>query len=276
MRSRLKRLILAVPFVVAGLAPARAEVVRIATEGAYAPYNYKDSSGKLIGFEIDLAAELCKRAALTCEVQEQAWDGIVPGLLADKFDAIMAAMNITDKREAVISFSRPYVKTPIRFVTTKTGVGAAHTASLPAITLEELDPAEAAEIKALAKLLSGKTIGVQASTSHEWFVKEYMKDSTIKAYDTMDNMILDLVAGRIDVGYTSTTFLAPIHKKTPGLVEFGPPMTGGLLGRGVAVGTRKESTELREKFSTAIGAMAADGSLSALATKWFGFDISAK
>jgi len=276
MKTGLKRMLLAVPLCFMGVAHAQTNVVRIATEGAYAPYNFKDSSGKLIGFEIDLAAELCKRAALTCEVHEQAWDGILPSLLANKYDAIMAAMNITDKREAVISFSRPYVKTPIRFVTLKKGPGADFASSVPAITLETLDPAETAEIGKLAKLLTGKTIGVQAATAHEGFVKEYMKGATIKSYDKMDNMILDLTAGRIDVGYTSVTFLAPILKKTPDLVEFGPPMTGGQLGRGVAVGVRKTDAELQKKFTTAIESMLADGSLSALSVKWFGLDISAK
>ncbi|KAF0228220.1 MAG: octopine/nopaline transport system substrate-binding [Beijerinckiaceae bacterium] len=276
MKNGLKTLLLAAPLCFMGIAQAQTQTVRIATEGAYAPYNFKDSSGKLVGFEIDLAAELCKRAALSCEVHEQAWDGIVPSLLANKYDAIMAAMNITEKREAVISFSRPYVKTPIRFVTTRKGTGADFVSSLPAITLEDIDATETAEIGKLSKLLAGKTIGVQAATAHEGFVKEHMKGATIKSYDKMDNMILDLTAGRIDVGYTSVTFLAPILKKTPDLVEFGPLMTGGQLGRGVAVGVRKTDTDLQKKFSAAIGGMLGDGSMSALAVKWFGIDISAK
>lgn len=276
MTTGLKHLLLAIPLCFIGAAHAQTPVVKIATEGAYAPYNFKNASGKLVGFEIDLAAELCKRATLTCEVHEQAWDGILPSLVANKYDAVMAAMNITDKREAVINFSRPYVKTPIRFVTTKKGTGAEYVSSVTAITLEDVDAAETAEIGKLAKLLAGKTIGVQAATAHEAFVKEYMKGATIKSYDKMDNMILDLTAGRIDVGYTSVTFLAPILKKTPDLVEFGPPMTGGQLGRGVAVGVRKTDVDLQKKFTTAIEGMLADGSLSALSVKWFGLDISAK
>lgn len=278
MKNAMKYLLLTIPFCAMNFSQAFAQnsVVKIATEGAYKPYNYKDASGKLIGFEMDLAVELCKRASLTCEIQEQAWDGIIPSLLANKYDAIMAAMNITEKREAVISFSKPYVKTPIRFVTLKNGTGANYTTTLSEITLEELDPAETAEIEKLSKLLAGKTIGVQGSTAHEWFVKQYMKDATIKSYDTMDNMILDLKAGRIDVGYTSTTFLAPIMKDSPELVQFGPIMTGGQLGRGIAVGVRKQDADLRQKFTTAITSMLSDGSMAALSVKWFGTDISAK
>src|SRR5260221_1351155 len=82
--------------------------IKIATEGAYAPYNFTEAGGKLAGFEIDLAAELCKRMKAECEVVAQDWDGIIPALSANKYDAIMAGMNITAKRLEVLNFSLPY------------------------------------------------------------------------------------------------------------------------------------------------------------------------
>ena len=88
--------------------------IRIATEGAYAPWNFTDSSGKLVGFELDLAQDLCKRMKAECEIVAQAWDGIIPALQAGKYDAIMAGMSITDKRKKVITFSRDYAATPAR------------------------------------------------------------------------------------------------------------------------------------------------------------------
>ena len=84
--------------------------VRIATEGAYPPWNATDSSGELVGFEVDLAKELCQRMDVECEVVAQDWEGIIPALQAGKYDAIMAGMNITEKRAAVIDFSSPYVQ----------------------------------------------------------------------------------------------------------------------------------------------------------------------
>ena len=72
----------------------------------------EDASGALVGFEVDLAADLCKRMKAQCEVVAQAWDGIIPALQAGKYDAIMAGMSITDKRKEVISFSRAYAQTP--------------------------------------------------------------------------------------------------------------------------------------------------------------------
>ncbi len=252
-----------------------ADKIRIATEGAYKPYNFKDQAGNLVGFEIDLAAELCKRMNIECEIVEQAWDGIIPSLVAGKYDAIMAGMSIKAKREKVISFSRYYAATPIRFATLKSSDLAGYEAGMDAITLSDVDAKEQAEIDALKAALKGKTVGVQGSTTHEDFMKQFMSDIDLKSYDTMDNMVLDLQAGRIDAGYTAVTFLGPLRKKNPDIVEIGPDMTGGPLGRGVAVGVRKEDNELREKFTAAIDSTIADGTLKTLAVKWFEFDASA-
>ena len=79
--------------------------IKIATEGAYKPWNFTDASGKLIGFEVDLAEDLCKRMKAKCEIVAQAFDGVIPALNAGKFDAIMAGMNITDKRKEAIAFT---------------------------------------------------------------------------------------------------------------------------------------------------------------------------
>lgn len=253
-----------------------ADKIKIATEGAYAPYNFKDSAGNLVGFEVDLANELCKRMQIECEIVEQAWDGIIPSLVAKKYDAIMAGMSIKAKREKVISFSRFYAATPIRFATLKGDSFAGFKSDIDAITLADVDAKEKAALDALKTALKGKTVGVQASTTHEDFMNEFMPDVDLKSYDTMDNMILDLEAGRIDAGYTAVTFLQPLKKKNPDIVEVGPGMTGGPLGRGVAVGIRKEDSALRDKFSAAINSTIKDGTLSKMAVKWFGFDASAQ
>src|SRR5690242_3496637 len=94
------------------LAQGKWSKIRIATEGAYAPWNFTAAGGKLDGFEVDLAGELCKRMNAQCEVVAQDWDGIIPALNASKYDAIMAGMNITDKRMEAVNFTRPYAGGP--------------------------------------------------------------------------------------------------------------------------------------------------------------------
>ena len=86
--------------------------IRIATEGAYPPWNTIDESGKLVGFEIDLAKELCRRMNVECEVVTQKWRSIIKGLNGGKYDAIMAAMSITEDRRKLVNFSRNYASTP--------------------------------------------------------------------------------------------------------------------------------------------------------------------
>ncbi len=254
---------------------ALAADIRIATEGAYAPYNFKDSAGNLVGFEVDLAAELCSRMGMECELVEQAWDGIIPSLVAGKYDAIMAGMSIKPEREEVISFSRYYAATPVQFGVPSTSPLIEDVASVPTLTLDDLDAAEEAELAALTEAMAGMTVGVQISTTHESFMQEFMPSIDLKSYDTMDNMILDLEAGRIEAGYTAVTFLGPLVAAGSDVSLIGPAMTGGPLGAGVAVGVRQEDNELRAAFSAAIDTMIADGSLSEMAVKWFEFDASA-
>ena len=82
--------------------------IKIGTEGAYPPWNSKDASGKLIGFEVELAYTLCRYIGKQCVIVEQDWDGMIPALIMRKFDAIMAGMSITDERKKAISFSQGY------------------------------------------------------------------------------------------------------------------------------------------------------------------------
>jgi hypothetical protein len=84
------------------------DTVKIATEGAYEPWNFTGAGGKLEGFEIDLANDLCARMKVKCEIVAQDWDGIIPALTAKKYDAIMAGMSITDERKKTIDFAGPY------------------------------------------------------------------------------------------------------------------------------------------------------------------------
>lgn len=258
---------------------AKGSKIRIATEGAYAPWNATDASGKLVGFEVDLAADLCKRMEIQCEVVQQAWEGIIPALQAGKYDAIMAGMSITAKRKEVIDFSRSYAQTPAVLVVTKSNPNAGFKTEAKLLTLDEVDAGEKAAVDAIIKTFKGKTIGVQISTTHENFLREYMgKDVTVKTYDTQENLDLDLQAGRVDAALASASYWVPLLASDKGkdMVMVGPNMVGGPFGAGVGAGIRKDDKSLTAMFDKAINAAIDDGSLEKLAVKWFGFDASAK
>ena len=259
-------------------ASAQNRKVKIATEGAYAPWNFVNSQGKLEGFELDLGAELCKRAKLDCEFVAQDWEGIIPSLTGKKYDAIMAGMNITPKRMETISFSRTYAVGPAGFLVMK---------SSPLVKMprgefnltSNLADAEKA-IEALKPNLKGKIIGVQVSTTHAAFADKYLKGTAeIREYKTTEQHDLDLSAGRIDAALGShSAFQATIDKTPAGkdMQIVGPILSGGPFGLGVAVGMRKEDKDLKEAFDKAIQSAIADGTVKSLTLKWFKVDMTPK
>jgi octopine/nopaline transport system substrate-binding protein len=250
--------------------------VRIATEGAYPPWNSTDASGQLIGFEIDLANDLCQRMQVECEIVAQDWEGIIPALTAGKYDVIMAGMSITDERKEVIGFSNNYAKTPGYFAVLKDSDLAAYEYPLEAADLDEIDGDEQAAIDSLKEALDGATVGVQVATTHANFLAEHLGDTVeIRSYDTQENLDLDLQAGRVDAALASASYWYPLMETEKGadFTLIGPALNGGPFGAGVGAGIRQEDTDLVEMFNKAIAEAEADGTINRLAQQWFGFDV---
>lgn len=249
--------------------------VRVASEGAYPPWNAIDPSGKLVGFDIDVMNEVCTRVKLECSMQAQEWKTIIPSLNAGKYDAIIAGMMITEKRLQAIDFAGPYASTPSTLALAKGSPLAGYKAKLERVDLNEVTPAEQAEIDGFRVLLKGKTIGVQTSTTHAAFIDKYLGDAgiTIRRYDTQENLDMDLQAGRIDAAEASLSVWFPRIKEAPDkYVLIGPLWSGDVLGKGNGIGIRKEDKELKALFNKGLDSAMQDGTLRKLALKWFGFD----
>lgn len=253
------------------------DTIKIATEGAYAPWNFTGPDGKLAGFEVDLANELCRRVQAKCEIVAQDWDGIIPALQAGKYDAIMAGMNITDKRLEVINFTQPYAATPHGWGVMKESPLTKLAGTGTAVSLAKDPEAAKKLIEEWKPLLKGKTVGVQGSTTNSAFVEKYFKDvATIREYKTTEQHDLDLLAGRLDAIFAGQAALLATKEK-PEFKDMqlaGAGMLGDVLGRGVAVGLRKSDTELQAKLNEAIKAAAADGTIKTLSEKWFKIDAT--
>lgn len=234
---------------------AAAQEIRIATEGAYPPFNFTQPDGKVAGLEVDLANALCERMKRPCTVVAQEWDGIIPGLLAKKYDAIMATMNITPERAKAIGFSTPYMVVPAYFVA-------------PAKSAIDGSPAS----------LRGKTIGAQVSTTHSRYVEKHLgSEATLKTYDTASNLLADLKAGRIDAaittGATASDWVKGDGGKSVKLVGQ-PVIDAEVFGPGIGVGLRKEDAALKQSFDEAIRAVVQDGTLSRIAARYVDFSIT--
>lgn len=249
---RLAALAFAVGFSVAATA-AQAEQVKVGVAAEpYPPFSSQDASGTWVGWEIEIIGAVCKAAELDCVVTPTAWDGIIPALTSGQIDAIMTSMNITEERLKTIDFSDKYYKTPAAIVGTK-GV----------------------EIAPTAEGLAGKVIGVQASTIHQAYVEKHFKGSLaeVKVYQTQDEANQDLAAGRIDATQADSiamdAFLATDAGKAccemKGMVADDPDV----LGKGVAVGLRKGSDQLKAAFNSGIAKIREDGTYDAITAKYF-------
>lgn len=260
-----------------GGAAAQEKTVKIATEGAYAPWNFTGAGGKLEGFEIDLANDLCARMKVKCEIVAQDWDGIIPALTSKKYDAIMAGMSITDERKKTIDFAGPYANSPNGLLVAKNSDLAKIPGTGQAFNLGSQQAAAEKAIEAYKPMLKGKTVGVQTSTIHSNFADKYLKGTAeIREYKTTEAHDLDLAAGRVDaVLADSTNIIGTLEKpEFKDYVMVGPSITGGLLGAGVGVGLRKGETELKKSFEDAIQAAIKDGTIKKLSEKWFKIDTT--
>ncbi len=243
-----------------GISAAEAKewkTVRFGTDATYAPFESVDPSGQIVGFEVDYGMALCKKAGLTCTFQNQDWDGIIPALMADKFDGIFSSMNITNERKKKVIFTDFYYATPPVMV------------GRSDIKSDDISP----------EALKGKTIGTQSSTVFANFLAKYYKDSEIKLYPTQDEPNVDLANGRLD--YVNGDILVEkefIEKRGNGCCRLMAVMQRDpeIHGPGVGIAFRPEDTELRDMFNKAIAEADADGTFKTLAAKYFKDDIRGK
>ena len=251
--------------------------ITIATEGAYPPWNFVKPDGAVAGYEIELIDVLCAKMRIQCKVVTQDWDGIIPGLNAGKYDAIIASMGVTEERKKVVAFSAPYARAPNGFLTTGKGELTKLPGAGASFDLAKSQAEATRVIEELKAALKGKTIGVQTGSTAAYFTDAFFKDLSPVEYPSFEQLGLDLTAGRIDVAVANVTaFKAVIDANPPGaLVLAGPTFSGGVLGLGTTnVALRPADEELRKAFDAAIDAANGDGTNKALTEKWFGVDIS--
>ncbi len=230
--------------------------LRIGMDASYAPFESVNPGGEIVGFEVDYAKAICAKIQATCTFQNQDWDGIIPSLLANKFDVIMSSMNVTDARKQKVAFSDTYYATPIVFVgQVKAGT--------------DVSPAA----------LKGKSIGTQSSTIHANFLEKMYPNSDIKLYPTQDEPNLDLASGRIDYvvgdGLVEQAFLDKNGKGCCKVISE-IARVPGIHGPGVGAAFRPDDTALRDMFNKAIIELDNNGTYKTLAAKYFDVDIRGK
>ena len=231
------------------------KTIRVGVEGAYPPFSYLTPQGELAGFDIDIAKAVVAAAGAEIQLVAQDWDGIIPALLAGKYDCIVASMSITEERKKKVAFTNKYYHTPARF-------------TAPKGMFKEFSP----------EAVKGKTVGVQRSTIHDRYLTDNYGDSvTIKRYASQDEVYIDLVAGRIDMFISDSIAASDGFLKKPEGKDFefvGPKLTNPKwFGDGAGIAVRQQDTDLVEILNAAIAKIRADGTYKKIQDKYFDFDV---
>ena len=220
--------------------------LRIATEGAYPPFNSVDANGQLVGFDVDIAKALCAEMKANCEIVAQDWDGIIPALVANKYDAIIASMSITDERKQSIDFTNKYYSNYLAVIAPSGGV---------------TGPSD----------LNRKTVGAQRSTlASQWAEDQLMGRASIKLYDTQTAAYADLQAGRLDA------MVSDIYPAMDWLTSVSGFQLAGEkidINDQIGIGIRQSEAGLKAAFNAAIDAIRTNGVYAEINAKYFSADI---
>ncbi|GED22374.1 transporter substrate-binding domain-containing protein [Halomonas halmophila] len=238
---------------IAGVANAEVRDIRIGVDVPYEPMEYRTPDGDLTGFDIELGNALCAEIGIQCEWVVQGWDGIIPGLQARKYDAIMSSMTINEQRREQVLFSEPYITPPSAWFA----------------------PTDTEITKPSKESLEGKTIGVQRGTLQDNYVTDLYGDvADVNRYATADDMVLDMDAGRLDIVFLDF----PIGKSTLLESEAGDYQTVGkkitkpkkYFGEGFGIAFRQRDKELAKAFNEALATLKDNGTYEEIHTKYFG------
>lgn len=256
MKKFVKGLLATAVFSVATVASS-ADVLKIGVEGAYPPFSKVNDAGEVIGFDIDIANALCAELKRECKLVQVDWDGLIPSLMSRKIDAIIASMNATEERKKSVDFTDKYYQIPAKFVRKKGN-----------------------SIELTKEGMKGKVVALQRATIFENYVKGEFPDVEIKSYNTNDEALLDLKAGRADAVIAESLALVDGLLKVEGGDDyelFGPDLTDEkYFGTGAAIAVRKGDAELQKQFNAAIQAILSSGKYKEINDQYFEFGIYGK
>ena len=222
---------------------------KVGIEGAYPPFNNKNASGQVVGFDYDIAMALCAKMKAECEVVTSDWDGIIPALNAKKYDFIVSSLSITEDRKQAVDFTDPYYSNKQQFVAKK-GV----------------------EFKTDIDSLKSKQLGTQRSTQAATWLEDNV-GGDIKLYDTQENAYLDLSSGRVDGLLADKYAIYGWLKDDPAGKDYefkGKPINEDDK---VGIALRKGESDLRTKLNLALKEIKEDGTYKKINDKYFPFSI---
>lgn len=230
-------------------------ILTVAVEGTYRPWSYKNANGDLIGFDVEMAKDICASITVHCSFVQRDWGDIIPGLLQKKYDVVVAAMAITPSRQKKMAFSAPYADPGISFASST--IKKKHT------------------IKQLQKILEGKIIAVQNGTVAQEYVRTFFKRSTILGFPDQLSVNRAIISGAAAAGVNENTSWLVLLKHEANISIISPILridSNPILGKGFGVAMRKSEKNLKDKINHALRQLKNNGTLDKLSLKWLGYD----
>ncbi|MBN7773262.1 amino acid ABC transporter substrate-binding protein [Clostridium aminobutyricum] len=224
-----------------------AGVIKVGTEGTYAPYTYHDDSGELVGYDVEVAQAVAEKLGVKAEFVETKWDSIIAGLDAKRFDIIVNQVGITPERQQKYNFSIPYTYTK------------------GALIVKESNQ----DIKSFEDL-SGKK-SAQSLTSN-WAKLAESYGAELVGTDGFNQSIDLVLAGRADATINDNlTFYDYVNQKPDADVKIAA-LSDESSQNGILI--RQGNESLVEAIDAALAELTADGTLKQISEKYFGVDVS--
>lgn len=228
------------------------DVIIVGMEAQFKPYEYRDTNGQIVGFDVDMVNSLAKKLGKKVQFVDMSFDALIPTLLIGKIDMIASGMSITPERSKKIAFSESYYATP--------------DSSTDAIVVR---PDEKA-INSL-KTIKGKKLAVQLGTTQDVFMTGLSDKgpSEIKRFPHVEESLREVMLGRSDFTFISKTVTLKIleAKDFKGKVKIAC-FTYGTGGKGVGFGFSKENAGLRNSIDKALVELKASPEYAAIKKKW--------
>lgn len=237
----MKKLLTLSALVLTAFSSVQAKEIKFAMEPSYPPFEFTDQKGEIIGFDVDIANAICKEIQATCSYSDQAFDGLVQAIKQKRVDAVISAMDITEARSKQVLFSDAYYDSSASFIGVK----------------DKVD------------LASAKNVGVQNGTTFQQYVVAEGKQYAPKAYASLQDAVLDLKNGRIDLIFGDTAVLADMLSKEAGLAFVGEKVTNPkYFGNGLGIAVNKSNAELVAELNKGLATIKANGEYQKIYDKW--------
>ncbi|AXP42171.1 TPA: lysine/arginine/ornithine ABC transporter substrate-binding protein [Haemophilus influenzae] len=218
-----------------------AQELTFAMEPSYPPFETTNEKGEIIGFDVDVANAICQEIQVTCKFKSETFDSLIPSLKAKRFDAAISAIDITNARAKQVLFSDAYYDSSASYVA----------------------------LKGKATLESAKNIGVQNGTTFQQYTVAETKQYSPKSYASLQNAILDLKSGRIDIILGDTAVLSDMISKEPEIQFVGEKVTNKkYFGNGLGIAMHKSNKDLAAQLNKGLAAIKANGEYQKIYDKW--------